>query len=131
MTLLSVWLMIGNQIFLFIIADMFSSLFAIANTVNPSKDSQKKKLTNFRDSSSSFTDTEKFVEEILDKTSAIIFAEIKEENIKQHGEQLGGVVSETIRKQLAMELKNLATIFKNTAYTEGFHAGTYIRPKHM
>ncbi|KAI8531302.1 hypothetical protein RHMOL_Rhmol11G0125900 [Rhododendron molle] len=73
---------------------------------------------------SSFADPEKFVEEILERTSAIVLKEIKEETIKQHGEQLGALVSNSIRKHLSLEFTNLTTILKNTAYTEGFHAGT-------
>lgn len=84
---------------------------------------QKEKLANSAKSSSSFADPEKLIEEILEKASAIILSEIKEENIKQHGEQLGAVVTSSIRKNLSLELKNLATMFKNTAYTEGFGAG--------
>ncbi|XP_030460819.1 uncharacterized protein LOC115681118 [Syzygium oleosum] len=72
----------------------------------------------------SFTDAGQFVEEILEKTSAIILSEIREDTVRQHGEQLGAVVSDTLRKRLSSELKNLAIMFKNTAYTEGFHAGT-------
>ncbi|KAG5525021.1 hypothetical protein RHGRI_031642 [Rhododendron griersonianum] len=73
---------------------------------------------------SSFADPEKFVEEILERTSAIVLKEIKEETIKQHGEQLGALVSNSIRKHLSLDFTNLTTILKNTAYTEGFHAGT-------
>ncbi|KAK1423712.1 hypothetical protein QVD17_19020 [Tagetes erecta] len=84
---------------------------------------QKVKPVNNANSSSSFADPEKFIEEILKKASAIVVSEIKEENIKQHGDQLGSVVSNSMRKNLSLELKNLATMFKNTAYTEGFGAG--------
>lgn len=34
--------------------------------------------------------------------------QIKEENIKQHGDQLGELVSKSIKKHLSVELKNLA-----------------------
>lgn len=77
----------------------------------------------------SFTDAGQFVEEILDKTSAILLSEIRDDTVRQHGEQLGAVVSDTLRKRLSSELKNLAIMFKNTAYTEGFHAGTHHQPK--
>ncbi|KAJ9567752.1 hypothetical protein OSB04_003718 [Centaurea solstitialis] len=85
---------------------------------------QKEKLASPAKSSSSFADPEKLIEQILEKTSAIILSEIKEESIKQHGEQLGAVVSSSIKKNLSLELKSLATMFKNTAYTEGFGAVT-------
>uniref|UniRef100_A0A5B7BD62 Putative prolyl-tRNA synthetase associated domain-containing protein 1 n=1 Tax=Davidia involucrata TaxID=16924 RepID=A0A5B7BD62_DAVIN len=99
--------------------------------IKPSSDAQKGKSTNSMNLSNSFTDPEKFVEEILEKTSAIILSEIKEETIKQHEEQLGTMVSNSIRKHLRLELKNLATIYKNTAYTEGFHAGIHHQPKRL
>ncbi|KAK2979873.1 hypothetical protein RJ640_024374 [Escallonia rubra] len=95
----------------------------------PSNVLKKEKTTNLDNLSSSFIDPEKFVEEILGKASAIVLSEINEENIKQHGEQLGSVVSNSILRHLSLELKNLATIYKNTAYTDGFHAGTRHQPK--
>ncbi|KAI7726275.1 hypothetical protein M8C21_023131 [Ambrosia artemisiifolia] len=98
----------------------------VAVTAKASKVSsgqQKEKPVNTANSSSSFADPEQFIEEILKKASAFVVAEIKEENIKQHGDQLGAVVSDSIRKNLTLEFKNLATMFKNTAYTEGFGAG--------
>ncbi|KAK4276752.1 hypothetical protein QN277_014864 [Acacia crassicarpa] len=82
-------------------------------------------------SQSSFADVGQFVEEILQKTSELLLSEIKGENIKQHGEQLANVVSDNLRKGLSSDLKNLAVMFKNTAYTEGFHAGTYRQPKRL
>ncbi|KVH88171.1 YbaK/aminoacyl-tRNA synthetase-associated domain-containing protein [Cynara cardunculus var. scolymus] len=69
---------------------------------------RKEKLANTAKSSSSFADPEKLIEEILEKASAIVLSEIKEENIKKHGEQLGAVVSSSMRKNLSLELKNLA-----------------------
>ncbi|XP_014498718.1 prolyl-tRNA synthetase associated domain-containing protein 1 [Vigna radiata var. radiata] len=79
-------------------------------------------------SSGYVADVGQFVEEILQKTSQLLLSEVKEENIKLHGEQLGTVVSDKLQKNLSSEFKNLAMIFKNTAYTEGFHAGTHYRP---
>ncbi|KAK9061229.1 hypothetical protein SSX86_018409 [Deinandra increscens subsp. villosa] len=84
---------------------------------------QKEKSVSTANSSSSFADPERFIQEILEKASAIVVAESKEENIKQHGDQLGSVVSNSLRKNLSLELIHLATMFKNTAYTEGFGAG--------
>ncbi|KAI4388311.1 hypothetical protein MLD38_000653 [Melastoma candidum] len=77
----------------------------------------------------SFSDPGQFVEEILDKTSALLLSEITEESIQQHGGNLGVFVSDNIRKRLSSKLKNLAIIFKNTSYTEGFHAGTHHQPR--
>ncbi|XP_068481551.1 uncharacterized protein [Phaseolus vulgaris] len=79
-------------------------------------------------SSGSVADVGQFVEEILQKASQLLLSEVKEENIKLHGPQLGTVVSDKLQKNLTSEFKNLAMIFKNTAYTEGFHAGTHYRP---
>ncbi|PWA83630.1 ybaK/aminoacyl-tRNA synthetase-associated domain-containing protein [Artemisia annua] len=97
----------------------------VSDTAKSSKVSKvppKEKMASTASSSHSFADPEKFIEEILEKASAIVLSEIKEENIKQHGDQLGTVVSNSMKKKLSLELKNLATMFKNTAYTEGFGA---------
>ncbi|CDP19122.1 unnamed protein product [Coffea canephora] len=95
----------------------------------PPNGPKNEKSTNAPAVSASFSDPEKFVEEILEKTSRVVLSEIKGEAIKQHGDQLGSVVSNSIRRQLTAELKNIATIFKNTAYTEGFHASNHQQPK--
>ncbi|KAJ8424667.1 hypothetical protein Cgig2_003101 [Carnegiea gigantea] len=79
----------------------------------------------------SFSNTQLFVDEVLDKASALIFSEISKENLKEHGDQLGAVVSEKFRSRLSSELDNLVMIFKNTAYTEGYHAGTLNRLHHF
>ncbi|KAI3522274.1 hypothetical protein L1887_11786 [Cichorium endivia] len=81
---------------------------------------QKEKMAN---TANSFADPEKLIEEILEK--------IKVENIKQHGEQLGDVASARLHKNLSSDLKSLAVMFKNTAYTEGFFAGTHCPPKRL
>ncbi|KAF7816879.1 prolyl-tRNA synthetase associated domain-containing protein 1 [Senna tora] len=94
------------------------------------KNTKGKPVTDVH-SSNPFADVGQFVEEILHKTSELLLSEIKEETIKQHGEQLGTVVSNNLRKGLSSELKNLAMIFKNTSYTEGFHAGTHHQPKRL
>lgn len=75
-----------------------------------------------------FADAEKFVEEILNKTSALGLAGT-EATVQQHGEKLGPVVSDKTRKRLCSELTNLAVMFKNAAYNEGFHAGKSCQPK--
>ncbi|KAJ0026327.1 hypothetical protein Pint_08211 [Pistacia integerrima] len=83
----------------------------------------KDKSANAVNTSSSFTDAEKFVEEILDKISAQILSETKDGSIQEHGEELGTEIANRLKKCCCSEFKNLATIFKNTAYTQGFHAG--------
>ncbi|KAF1863821.1 hypothetical protein Lal_00030935 [Lupinus albus] len=61
----------------------------------------------------------------------IMIMQINEEAIKQHGEHLGTVVSDNLRKSLSSDLKDLAMIIKNTAYTEGFHAGIHHWPRRL
>ncbi|KAH7567888.1 hypothetical protein ACOSP7_009878 [Xanthoceras sorbifolium] len=94
-------------------------------TVKPSNNvhSVTHKSANALKPSSCFTDAEKFVEEIMDRISARVLTETKEDSIKQNGEELGTEIADRLRKCCCSELKNLATIFWNTAYTEGFHAG--------
>uniref|UniRef100_A0A7C9D8H4 YbaK/aminoacyl-tRNA synthetase-associated domain-containing protein n=1 Tax=Opuntia streptacantha TaxID=393608 RepID=A0A7C9D8H4_OPUST len=79
----------------------------------------------------SFANTQHFVDEVLDKASALILSEITKENHEEHGNQLGAVASENIRRRLSSELNNLAMIFKNTAYTEGYHASSLNQPHHF
>ncbi|MED6173683.1 hypothetical protein PIB30_061896 [Stylosanthes scabra] len=106
-----------------------SSKTASAKAVKPSvseKNAKGAPVKNGRSSSSS-ANVGQFVEEILQKTSELLLSQINEGNIKQHGEQLGTVVSDNLRNNLSSDLKNLAMIFKNTAYTEGFHAGSHLQ----
>ncbi|KAL2339810.1 hypothetical protein Fmac_007750 [Flemingia macrophylla] len=104
-----------------------------AKVVKPSSGGKSTKGTPLKTgySSGSYADVGQFVEEILQKTSQLLLSEVKEENIKLHGEQLGTVVSDKLQKNLSSEFKNLAMIFKNTAYTEGFHAGTRHQPPRL
>ncbi|PIN11394.1 Proline--tRNA ligase [Handroanthus impetiginosus] len=99
----------------------------VAKAVKPSNASTKEKSPVAVDVSISYADPDKFVEEILEKTTSIVLSEVKEVNIDKHQEQL----LDSIKKQLGLELKNIATIFKNTAYTEGFRAGIHHQPKRM
>uniref|UniRef100_A0A1J3E050 Putative prolyl-tRNA synthetase associated domain-containing protein 1 n=1 Tax=Noccaea caerulescens TaxID=107243 RepID=A0A1J3E050_NOCCA len=62
-----------------------------------------------------YKNPEKFVEEIFDKTSALLLSEANGESVE--------ALTETLRKRLASEFTFLATMYKNTAYAEGFHAG--------
>ncbi|KAL5192811.1 hypothetical protein HKD37_04G011790 [Glycine soja] len=110
-----------------------SNDMSISKVVKPSSGRKSSKGTPAKNvnSSGSFADAGQFVEEILQKTSQLLLSEVKDENIKLHGEQLGTVLSDKLLKNLNAEFKNLAMIFKNTAYTEGFHAGTHYRPPLM
>ncbi|KAK3230680.1 hypothetical protein Dsin_002561 [Dipteronia sinensis] len=58
--------------------------------------------------SSCFTDSEKFVEEIIDIISAHVLTETKEGSIKQNGKELGTDIADRLKKCCASELKNLA-----------------------
>ncbi|KAG8378282.1 hypothetical protein BUALT_Bualt08G0121300 [Buddleja alternifolia] len=106
-------------------------VITVAKAVKPSNASTKEKSPDAVNLSISYADPDKFVQEILEKTTSIVLSEIKEENIERNGEQLATIVSNNISKQLGLELKNIATIFKNTAYTEGFKAGIHHQPKRM
>ncbi|PON59840.1 YbaK/aminoacyl-tRNA synthetase-associated domain containing protein [Parasponia andersonii] len=87
------------------------------------------KLVKGVNPSGSITNVERFVEEILDKASALLLSEITEESIKLHGGQLGTVVSNRIKSRLSSELNSTSMTFKNAAFTEGFHAGIHCHPK--
>ncbi|XP_009609905.1 uncharacterized protein LOC107822207 isoform X2 [Nicotiana tabacum] len=100
-----------------------------AKAVKPSTDVRNEKLSNGVGSPTSFADPEKFVEDFLEKTSSLVLSEITEENVKQHGEKLGEAISNKIRNKLATEFKSMATMFKNTAYSEGFQAGIRYQAK--
>ncbi|CAN4096765.1 unnamed protein product [Withania somnifera] len=95
-----------------------------AKAVRPSSDVRKEKQSNGVTLSNSFADPEKFVEDFIERTSSLVLSEITEENVKQKEKLV-----EAIRKKLATELKSTATMFKNTAYTEGFSAGTRLQAK--
>ncbi|XP_061353072.1 uncharacterized protein LOC133297862, partial [Gastrolobium bilobum] len=96
-----------------------------------SEKNTKWKPVNNTHSSRSFADVDLFVEEILHKTSELLLSEINEDTIQKHGEHLGTRVSENLRKALSSDMKNLSMIFKNKAYTEGFHAGTHSQRRHL
>ncbi|XP_022773221.1 prolyl-tRNA synthetase associated domain-containing protein 1-like isoform X2 [Durio zibethinus] len=108
-----------------------NSASGTAKAVKPSVNVQnvKKKSVDGQRPSIPSADAGKFVEELLDRASALLLSEISEDSIKQHGGLLGAEVANNFRKCLTEDLKNLATIFKNTAYTEGFYAGTHYQTK--
>lgn len=97
---------------------------------NVKNKSAKNKAANAVASSTPFSNPQLFVDEILEKTSSLILSEINKETISKHGEQLGAIASDNIRKRLSSELSHLAMLFKSTAYTEGFHAGTHRHGPH-
>ncbi|KAK9743381.1 hypothetical protein RND81_03G235500 [Saponaria officinalis] len=102
-----------------------------AKTVNKKKSENVKAVESKSSKSISCSNPQTFVEEILDKTSNLILSEITEATIKEHGNELGTVASDNVRKRLVLELNNLAMIFKNSAYTEGFYAGTRHQPSQL
>ncbi|KAL3638812.1 hypothetical protein CASFOL_016719 [Castilleja foliolosa] len=97
------------------------AIVKVAKAVKPSNAATKEKSNDAVKLSISYADTDKFIEEILEMAKSLVLSEIKEEN---------NSVSNNISK-LGVELKNIATIFKNTAYTEGFKAGIHHQPKRM
>lgn len=97
-----------------------------SSTPQKAKDKPVKGVVN---PSSSTTNVERFVEEILDKTSALLLSQITDETVKQHGAQLGTILSNSIKGRLSSELNSTTMTFKNAAYTEGFHAGIHHHSK--
>lgn len=93
----------------------------VAASAKPSKPAGNVKSAVENSALLVFKDPEKFVEEILDKTSALLLSEMKGENVE--------ALTETLRKRLAPEFTNLAVMYKNKAYSEGFYAGTHSQPK--
>ncbi|XP_043706650.1 uncharacterized protein LOC122656235 isoform X2 [Telopea speciosissima] len=83
-------------------------------------------------SSSSNSNVNKFVEEILDKMSTVVLPAVRDkigkETVQQHGEQLGPVISDKARERLRLDLESLTVMFKNTVYTQGFVAGSQADP---
>lgn len=92
--------------------------------VKPSKSLAKEKPVDAVNMSS-FADPEKFVNEILEKASAVILSKAKDEKLKQ---QIDTMLSNCVKKHLSLELQSLATMFKNSAYTDGFVAGKNYQP---
>ncbi|GJV40483.1 prolyl-tRNA synthetase associated domain-containing protein 1 [Tanacetum coccineum] len=91
-----------------------------AKSSKVSKVPAKEKMASTASSSHSFADPENFIEEILEKASAIVLSEIKEENFKQHGDQLGTVVSNSMKTNLSLELKRLAEDHYASPSSSGF-----------
>ncbi|GLU01032.1 hypothetical protein SLE2022_183580 [Rubroshorea leprosula] len=114
----------GNQISPVSTESKSIAVTAKANKPSSNNKSVKDQPANGVKSSICSADVGNFVDEILEKTSTLCLSEITEDSIKQHGGKLGDVIANSIRKHLTSDLKNLATIFKNTAYTEGFNAGS-------
>ncbi|EOA38332.1 hypothetical protein CARUB_v10009833mg [Capsella rubella] len=93
-------------------------------SAKPSKPASKGKSVIVENSTPlPYKNPEKFVEEIMDKTSALLLSEAKGENVE--------ALAETLRKRLTSELTHLAIMYKNTAYAQGFYAGTHSQPKRL
>ncbi|XP_075497090.1 uncharacterized protein LOC142534068 isoform X2 [Primulina tabacum] len=86
--------------------------------------SEKEKSRAAANSPIAFADPAKFVEEILEKTVSTALSGHTEKDQAQ----LSVTISNHMRKQLGAQLKFISTIFKNTAYTEGFCAGIHYQP---
>ncbi|XP_075518986.1 uncharacterized protein LOC142552940 isoform X1 [Primulina tabacum] len=96
-------------------------------SVKSSDACEKEKSRATANSPIAFADPDKFVEEILEKTLSTALSGIKQ-HIEKDQEQLSITMSNHMRKQLGVQLKFIATMFKNTAYTEGFRAGIHSQP---
>ncbi|CAH9091990.1 unnamed protein product [Cuscuta epithymum] len=102
-----------------------------AKTAKAANNSKKDTSKNSLGSAPTFIDPDKFVEEILGKVSNVVLCEVNNENINQYGDQLGYIVSNKIKRHLRAQMQNIATMFKNTAYTDGFHAGIHSQRNRM
>ncbi|CAN0892513.1 Prolyl-tRNA synthetase associated domain-containing protein 1 [Linum grandiflorum] len=96
---------------------------AAAKSAKPSSTEQnaKDKPSNSASQPNAFTHSDLFVEEILKKTAELMLSEISTltgDAAKQEA------IAESIRKRLTPDLQNLTVMFKNTAYTQGFYAGS-------
>ncbi|KAK9945778.1 hypothetical protein M0R45_011277 [Rubus argutus] len=101
---------------------------SVGNKSTTSTAITSKPSINAQDRPANITDVGKMVDDLLDMTSSLLLKEITE-NFKEHGEELGEVLSKKIKSRLAAELHSTIMMFKNTAYTEGFHAGVNHHPK--
>lgn len=68
------------------------------------------------------TDVQKFVKELINKTSAAFLAEINKHSDDQHRE-FEPLVLEGVKKKITTDLENLTMSLKNAAYTQGFSSG--------
>ncbi|KAK9162206.1 hypothetical protein Syun_003108 [Stephania yunnanensis] len=107
-------------------------LISLGKTTNQSnkKQSVKEKPQAPKQPANDGANITKLVNEIIDKTTALVVSQITKDTVQLQGEQLGTVVSESIRNQLRMDLEHSLKMFKNAAYTEGFHSGAqagYVR----
>ncbi|CAN1731742.1 Prolyl-tRNA synthetase associated domain-containing protein 1, partial [Linum perenne] len=99
-----------------------------ASKPSSTEQNAKDKSSNTGTQPNAFAQTDRFVEEMLNKTSELMLSEIS---------TLTGDVAKqeaiigSIRKRLSPDLQNLTVMFKNTAYTQGFYAGSNRQPKRL
>uniref|UniRef100_A0A2P2JUD3 YbaK/aminoacyl-tRNA synthetase-associated domain-containing protein n=1 Tax=Rhizophora mucronata TaxID=61149 RepID=A0A2P2JUD3_RHIMU len=108
---------------------MVNAAKPLGSVQDSKENAASKPLANTAHRPSPASDVGPFVEEILKKLSALLLSEMTEDAVRQHGEQLGTHVVDSIRKRLGPDLQSHATMFKNTAYTQGFYAGAHHQPK--
>ncbi|XP_020680576.1 uncharacterized protein LOC110098183 isoform X2 [Dendrobium catenatum] len=106
----------------------------------------EKKLTNFQDDNQSrvsqkamgkpcktadllaeATDVNKFIKELIEKTSLAVLSEMSKDSKAEVREPLESAVLDRVNKRISSDLENLAMILKNAAYTQGFQAGIQSR----
>ncbi|CAI0395476.1 unnamed protein product [Linum tenue] len=93
----------------------------------------KDKPNNAAPQPNAFAESRLFVDEILKKTTELLLSELTEDVAKQEA------LANSVRKHLAPDLQNLTrtfcsllqVMFKNTAYTQGFYAGSNCQPKRL
>ncbi|KAG0496351.1 hypothetical protein HPP92_001042 [Vanilla planifolia] len=73
------------------------------------------------------TDVRKFINEIIDKTSAAVLSEISKDLKDTWREPPDAAILDGVKKNITSDLENLAMILKNAAYTQGFQAGIQSR----
>ncbi|CAN1175418.1 Prolyl-tRNA synthetase associated domain-containing protein 1 [Linum perenne] len=99
-----------------------------ASKPSSTEQNAKDKPSNTGTQPNAFAQTDRFVEEMLNKTSELMLSEISTltgDVAKQEA------IIESIRKRLSPDLQNLTVMFKNTAYTQGFYAGSNRQPKRL
>lgn len=73
------------------------------------------------------TDVSKFVQEFIDKTSSAVLSKISKVLKDELREHVESAALDGVKKHISSDLENLAMIFKNAAYTQGFQAGIQSR----
>ncbi|KAL0910902.1 hypothetical protein M5K25_018998 [Dendrobium thyrsiflorum] len=92
---------------------------------NQSRGSQKamEKPCRTADLLAEATDVNKFIKELIEKTSLAVLSEMSKDSKAEGREPLESAVLDRVNKRISSDLENLAMILKNAAYTQGLQAG--------